>query len=274
MKQKLGIVLAGGGGNGAYQLGVWKYLCEVGLSKRIAVMSGTSVGALNVALFATVPYEQAEHIWKHLIQDKILFPQASTPSALSEAVLALTDGSVETLRKSASELLSSGVWSREGLLEIMRDIPLEKLASNTVPKVYATCFALMPMFGTRHFILNGFDVQKIQRILLATSAIPLVFRPEKVDNILYCDGGISCNVPISPLVRENCTHALVVHLSQEKKVFSRIPSTMRVEELYPSVPLAKRGVLDFSTERIENLIHLGYDDCKRAFSGRLSYFIL
>ena len=63
MKHKLGLVLSGGGENGAYQLGVWKYLTETGIAERIAVMSGTSVGALNSALFAVWPYDHAEHIW-------------------------------------------------------------------------------------------------------------------------------------------------------------------------------------------------------------------
>ena len=30
MQKKLGLVLAGGGGKGSYQIGVWKYLNEIG----------------------------------------------------------------------------------------------------------------------------------------------------------------------------------------------------------------------------------------------------
>ena len=33
--EKLGLVLDGGGGKGAYQIGVWKYLKEVGLDNNI-----------------------------------------------------------------------------------------------------------------------------------------------------------------------------------------------------------------------------------------------
>jgi NTE family protein len=43
-QMKLGLVLAGGGGKGGYEIGVWKYLKEIGLDKKIAVISGTSVG--------------------------------------------------------------------------------------------------------------------------------------------------------------------------------------------------------------------------------------
>ena len=41
-----GLVFAGGGGKGAYQIGVWRALRRLGLDKRISVVSGTSVGAI------------------------------------------------------------------------------------------------------------------------------------------------------------------------------------------------------------------------------------
>ncbi len=51
----LGLVLSGGGAKGAYQIGVWKALCEKGLEGDVVAISGTSVGAINAALFALVP---------------------------------------------------------------------------------------------------------------------------------------------------------------------------------------------------------------------------
>ena len=45
---KLAIVLAGGGSRGAYQIGVWKALREMGIEYHI--VTGASVGALNGAM--------------------------------------------------------------------------------------------------------------------------------------------------------------------------------------------------------------------------------
>lgn len=56
---KIGLVLAGGGGKGGYQIGVWKYLKEIGLEKNISVISGTSVGGLNAVLMGCVDYKIA-----------------------------------------------------------------------------------------------------------------------------------------------------------------------------------------------------------------------
>ena len=45
---KTGLVFSGGGGKGAYQIGVWKALREYGIEADC--VAGTSVGALNGAL--------------------------------------------------------------------------------------------------------------------------------------------------------------------------------------------------------------------------------
>ena len=211
--------------------------------------------------------------FKSIFEEKILYRNASAEESLCEAVSSFLGGDMGLLGGSVLSLASGGIWGRGGLLRLMRGIPLEKLHGRGSPAVYATCSAVYPPLGTRHFRLNGFDVRAMRKILLATSAIPLAFRPEKIGGALYCDGGISCNVPLAPLVREKCTDAIVVHLSQTGRISGDAPGSMRVLEIRPSVPLARRGVLDFSCGRIEKLIRLGYDDCKKALSGRLGRFL-
>ncbi len=50
--KKFALALCGGGGKGAYQIGVWKALAELDMTKNIEAVSGTSVGALNAVLIA------------------------------------------------------------------------------------------------------------------------------------------------------------------------------------------------------------------------------
>lgn len=49
-KDEWGLVLAGGGGKGAYQAGAFKALWEYGIQDYITAVSGASVGALNAVL--------------------------------------------------------------------------------------------------------------------------------------------------------------------------------------------------------------------------------
>ena len=64
----VGLVLSGGGAKGAYEVGVWQTLVDSGISKDIMAISGTSVGAINAALFAAVkdPQKCAE-LWNEEI---------------------------------------------------------------------------------------------------------------------------------------------------------------------------------------------------------------
>jgi len=51
-EQGIGLVLAGGGAKGGYQIGVWRTLREMGIDRLVTGVAGASVGAINAALFA------------------------------------------------------------------------------------------------------------------------------------------------------------------------------------------------------------------------------
>ena len=71
-KMKIGLVLAGGGGKGSYQIGVMKALHQLDLLKKIEGVAGTSVGALNAALFLNEDIHVAERMWETISPSKIL----------------------------------------------------------------------------------------------------------------------------------------------------------------------------------------------------------
>ena len=61
---KKAIVFAGGGSKGAYQIGVWKALNELGECFDIA--TGTSIGAVNAAFYVQHDFDAAEEMWSNL----------------------------------------------------------------------------------------------------------------------------------------------------------------------------------------------------------------
>lgn len=82
---KIGLVLAGGGGKGAYELGVWKALDELKLTKYITVFSGTSIGAFNSVLFAMNDMKKADELWEEVTMDKLV------PISKSELIKGVLD---------------------------------------------------------------------------------------------------------------------------------------------------------------------------------------
>lgn len=69
---KYGIVLSGGGGKGAFEIGVWHYLREQGYDRLINGVSGASVGALNSLLLVNGNLEKAEELWSNVTQTDML----------------------------------------------------------------------------------------------------------------------------------------------------------------------------------------------------------
>lgn len=266
---KLGIVLDGGGGKGAYQIGVWKYLKESKLYNSISAISGTSVGGLNSCLFALDEYNLAETIWTQKIQDKILSIDIDIKEICSK--IALQFG-IQNFVPGASiisfftMLSTSGYFSRKGLIEIIDEyIDLNELSKMEFP-IYATCVEL-PLFETRYFKLNGYDTETIKKILLATSAIPIIFPKEEIEGKYYYDGGIKDNSPITPLYEEGCTDIIVIHLKADEILKDRREG-VNIYEICPQEDLGNffKGTLDFSTEGTYRRIEQGYRDAKEILS--------
>ena len=242
-KQKIGLVLAGGGGKGSYQLGVWKYLEEIGLTKKISVISGSSVGALNAILLTLCDFDTAVDIWTTQLESNILDFKSPTKR-------------------------SGAIFSREGLYRIMEQLDFSRLPT-LKKKLYATCLNT-DTHKTESFCLNNYDKETAEQILCATSAIPIVFQGEKIFGNHYIDGGWGDEVPIGPLVEEGCTDAIVVNLKRSYHVdYSGLGINTIV--IHPTVNLGDNwfGVLDFSSKGAERRMKLGYDDCRKRFAPLL-----
>lgn len=259
-KEKLGLALGGGGGKGAYQIGVWKYLAEIGLDSYVSVVSGTSVGALNAVLFSDGDIAKAERIWTEQTEDSILSRQR-------EENIMVPDGFSE-LEDVLLSMVTNGLFARDGLKGIIaREIDLDAIKKNTL-RVYATCTRIPDFVGVS-FLLNELDKKNIVQALLASSAIPGVFRPEKVLNDFYYDGGIIAqnNVSLVPLNKTECTQALVIPLNDTQEFHTCYNMTV----ICPSKDLGDlfEGTLNFSKRKASELIRLGYEDASTIYAESL-----
>ena len=83
----LGLVLSGGGAKGSYEVGVWSALHEAGLAEEVVAISGTSIGAVNAALFASWPDPKgAERLWLENL-GKVFIPNEKILQLASEKKL-------------------------------------------------------------------------------------------------------------------------------------------------------------------------------------------
>lgn len=286
----IGLVFAGGGGKGSYEIGVWKYLHEQGLDQYIRCISGTSVGALNAALFVGNSYELTERIWMDINQSKILTPKKITFKDIMRWLISMgmsrklpmsylgkaginsffygrnewTNKIVQgILRKTRKDYM----FSREGLMEIISEgLNFNMIRSSEIP-CWVTCVRC-PGLKVERFLLNEYSDEEITKILLASSAIPLVFPNEEFHGKKYCDGGIPIigdNIPVSPVYDSGVENIIVVHLNREEVIDKEMFPDTTIIEIVPREDLgtALTGTMDFSPEGVERRIQLGYEDTKK-----------
>ena len=255
-KKPIGLVLAGGGGKGAYQIGAWQALREYGLDKEIGAVSGTSIGALNGAMFVQGNYKTAVDIWESIDTKKVLVLDKKKHLSL--------------LKKfDLQGLISDGVFSHNSLSSTLdQHADLEKISQSGI-EFYATSCRL-PDFKTTYFHVNGTEPEKIKKMLMASAAIPVLFDTIKIDGKHYVDGGVVDNVPIKPLYEAGYRRFIVVRLDDFRQINRKKYKDADIIEISPNQDWDDmiKGVLDFSPAGIRKRRQAGHQDMSLALSTR------
>ncbi|MCR5763074.1 MAG: patatin-like phospholipase family protein [Treponema sp.] len=263
--EEYGLVLSGGGGKGAYEVGVWKAMNDYGIAQKVTAISGTSVGGLNAALFCCYgkDLDSIEEVWLDMV-----------PSALTYD----------------DELIS-----QRGLESIINIMPLYRIQEKMFPRVTVTAvrdrykiakYLMANIFSESYatrFILNDeSDVTEIKKELLATSAFPVICDSVQLkDGFYYMDGGGDKayggdNVPITPIIENNphIQKIIVVYLQGADSLKERIRvidyDDKDIIEVIPSIELGGLfdGTVNFSARRIRLLIRQGYEDAEKIFKSK------
>ncbi|MDD3383386.1 MAG: patatin-like phospholipase family protein [Bacilli bacterium] len=237
--KKIGLVLGGGGGKGSYQVGVYKALKEFGLADKIACISGTSIGSLNLTLFANQDVEKAEKIWTNLKRTNVL-----------------TFNNVKEYLK----LSNFSIFSRKGMLNIFKDnINLEEVSKSKLP-LFVTAYNEEKDISTT-FQINNMVPEKIIKCIMASSAIPKVFQSVNIDGENYSDGYVKDNVPVSILNKIGCDLIFVIPLSEYGAPYEGMyPDTYIIDfkdKIFDNVGTWE-GTLGFDKEIAKRRIDLGY----------------
>lgn len=257
---KIGLVLAGGGGKGAYELGVWKALDELKLTKYITVFSGTSIGAFNSVLFAMNDMKKADELWEEVTMDKLV------PISKSELIkrgigLYIGGKNLQLAKKFLNYKLEHGVIANDGAIEVVEKyLDFNKIKENN--KIcYAACTKLSD-FSAKYFKINDFDEETGKKIVLASASLPLIYDCTEVLGEKYIDGGIADNIPIQPVYGENCNIIIVVLLSKEAQVDRTLYPNSKLIVISPENldENTITGTLNLNTDAKRIRIIEGYND--------------
>lgn len=264
-KKDFALVFAGGGGKGAYELGVFKAIKDLGLYKKIKAISATSVGAFNGCFFVQNDYDSLEYLWLNKVQDKILTRHSDNVLDNLKTIFLPEDIKI-SLKSLFISLGNSGILSRDGLIELIDEyLDFDKI-SNSKIDFFISAICLAPL-EVNYFKVNKLSGEKIKSILLASSSIPVLFGVENIDGKDYIDGGIKhlggSSTPIEPLFEAGYKNIIVIHLSHKSEPEYR--EGVNMYHIIPDTSLGNfvNGVLDFSLDSTKERANMGYRDAMK-----------
>lgn len=178
-RPKIGLALSGGGAKGIAHLGVLKALEERHIP--IDMISGVSAGSIVGALYAD------GHSYDELLD---FFQRCNLFQMVSL-----------NLPKYGGFATMKGF--RDSLKELLQAKKFEDLKIPTI--INAT-----DMSNGRNVYFSSGDLLDC---IIASSTVPIFFRPTKIKGKLYIDGGIFCNLPAEILRKNNCDIVIGVHVN-------------------------------------------------------------
>lgn len=263
---KLGLVLAGGGGRGAYQIGVWEALRELGIDKHVKVISGTSIGALNAMLFMQGDLELAKKAWDNLHQDEILPLGKKDIIMQGKMRLFNTPARINKVLDLKPDLLYEGECPRDGIIAVIDQfLDIKKALDSCIP-CYCTCCDVV-LKDKVYFKVQDYSEETIKNILLGSSAIPGLYDAVEINGGLYLDGGLKDNVPVLPVYNEGCDIIIVVRLWAEDTIDQSLYPNAQIIDipLKEDESVTLQELFDFSQETVNQKMAAGY-------SGTMNFF--
>ena len=243
------LVLAGGGARGSYQVGVWRALTELGWNPQI--ITGTSVGSLNGAMFALDLYETARDMWTSIRSQDVM--------ELPEETRNLTE-----LHQFLRDVVRAGGMDVTPLEEIVERV-LDEDALRASPIRFGLVTVEKRGLKPRELPLEEIPKGKVKDYLLASAACFPALRAKQIDGVQFLDGGYRDNMPTALAQKMGAEELVCVDL---EGVGITLPNRTGLPTTMVRSYWELGDILHFDPDTARRNIELGYYDTLRAF-GRL-----
>ena len=232
MKQKIGLVLSGGGARGAYEVGVLSYIADhyPEILDRVKIITGASVGAVNGVFLASRGLDRDSvralaDLWRQLDLDDVL-------SMAHSSLFRLVGAASLRLFREGTKSPATGLLNANPLFKLIhKNVDWDGLRQNVdrgrfeFVAIAATDIAT----GLTHLFVESSDkgahpMRDIEvrptllelRHVAASAAIPLLFPPVPIDGRWYLDGGLRHNTPLTPALRLGASSLLIVSVDHPR----------------------------------------------------------
>lgn len=258
---KVGLVLSGGGAKGLAHIGALKVIEEAGI--KIDYIGGSSMGAIIGALYASgYSARQLDSLF-HDIDFNILIQDQVPRSAKTFYEKEDTEKYAITLPFDGFKVsFPSGLSKGQNIYNLVSRLTLHLGNVQEFKNLPIPFFCVAANIETGEQVI--LDSGSLAKAVSASSAIPSVFSPVRIDGKLLTDGGVANNYPIEELKRRGAGIIIgvdvqdsLVDREQLKSVFEiltqisnfRTISDMRqkikMTDLYIKPDISRFNVLSF-----------------------------
>src|SRR3984957_16015522 len=273
-RQKIGLVLEGGGALGLAHIGVLQWLYQHHVP--VDLVAGTSMGGLVGGIYATGrSHDQIQELIQNVNWDQALsgqLPFRDLSYRRKEDEVQFPTRLEFGLRHGIQ--LPAGFNAGQEVSFILDNVTLaysQIKSFNDLPTPFA-CVATELNTGKEHVFHDG----PLALALRATMSLPGIFTPVRSGNNLYADGGLLNNLPVDVAKNMGAQLTIAVYLQADSfnaqqplnsfsvlgqslsvMIASNELKSMQMADVLVTVPLQKYNALDY--DKAAEIVHLGYE---------------
>lgn len=251
---KRALVLSGGGSRGAYEIGAWQALSELGI--RFHMCFGTSIGAINAGLFLQGNLQLATNLWDNMTSDRVV-ATGSDQAFQIERMFNRKRDLLPFLLEHARQLRVD-IAPLEALLRDHLDEGKVRASGMDMGLITLKFPTLSPVLKSLENIPQG---QLIDWIIASSSCFP-VFPTRQINGDRFIDGGYFDNLPIDMAIRAGADEivAVDIHPVHTHPEYQRMPF---LTTIMPRRPLG--NFLDFNADMLKRNRLMGYYDTMKYY---------
>ncbi|MFW6251629.1 MAG: patatin-like phospholipase family protein [Halanaerobium sp.] len=254
-----GLVLEGGGAKGAYHIGALKALKELNIE--IEAVAGTSIGAMNGAMFVQDKLDLAYDYWYNISTSKVLNIEDKYLSELLN--LSINQNNLSYFLTKAKEVLQNRGLDNSYL----RDILEENIDESSLRKSemdFAIVTLSLSDLKPLELFLEDIPEGKVVDYIMASSYLP-AFKLQRFDGKILIDGGFYDNLPIKTLQNKGYKKIIAIRTYGLGDSDKQTGEDKEIIFINPSQELGR--MLNFDQQNARKNIKMGYYDTMRYFKS-------
>ncbi len=251
---KRAIALGAGGARGAYQIGAWKALRELGVDYDIVV--GSSIGSVNGVAMVQDDYDLALDLWKNISVDKIFAGNVDLDFEPQDII-----GSTGKLVSLLIKILTNKGLDISPFLDLLNDIVDEEKVRASA-REFGIVALRVPLIKGMEITKEKMKVGYMAKYILASSSAFPVFPVCEVDGNKYIDGGYYDSLPINFARNLGAEEVVAIDVSLSTTHEEELSSN---DVIYIKSAWSLGPFLDFDNESIMRNMDLGYNDTMKAY---------